>query len=205
MFVLDIGQALCAGDFRALMELTEMTDLETMLTNDVESTYEQYTDSTVGAVFPQLESQLVVRQAKLITQLKKEINDYPLHVCCSCEQVHQRKSVTQVNISDNLGSEVWERLKSFILQQNPTVCDMFMCKYCKPLIRKNKLPARCVLNGLQLHPVPPELAKLDSLSKQLIQRAKCYQLLSWKHTQVKYQCIIPLKPVRVPFFFFHCH
>ena len=158
MFVHDIDQALCAGDFCALMELTEMTDFETMLTNDVESTYEQCTDSTVGAVFPQLESQLVVKHAKLITQLEKEISDYPLHVCCSCEQLHQRKSVTRVNISDNLGSEVWERLKSFILQQNPSACDMFMCKYCKPLIRNNKLPARCVLNGLELDPVPPELA-----------------------------------------------
>ena len=39
----------------------------------------------------------------------------------------------------------------------------------------NKLPAHCVLNGLQLDPVPPELTKLDSLSKQLIQRPKCYQ------------------------------
>ena len=175
VFVHDIDQALCAGDFCALMELTEMTDFETMLTNDVESTYEQCTDSTVEAVLPQLESRLVVTHAKLITQLEKEINDYPEHVCCSCEQLHQRKSVTRVNISDDLGSEVWERLKSFILQQNPSAFDMFMCKYCKPLIRNNKLPARCVLNGLQLDPVPPELAKLDTLSKQLIQRAKCYQ------------------------------
>ena len=110
-----------------------------------------------------------------VTELEKEISDYPEHVCCSCGKLHQRKSVTRVNISDNLGSEVWQRLKTFILQQNPSPCDMFMCKYCKPLIRNNMLPARCVLNGLQLDPVPPELAKLDSLSKQLIQRAKCYQ------------------------------
>ena len=33
MFVQDIDQALCAGDFCALMELTEMTDFETMLRN----------------------------------------------------------------------------------------------------------------------------------------------------------------------------
>ena len=72
-----------------------------------------------------------MEKQKLITQLEKEINDYPEHVCCSCEQLHQRKSVTRVNISDNLGGEVWERLKSFILQQNPSVCDMFMCKYWK--------------------------------------------------------------------------
>ena len=65
-------------------------------------------------VFSQLESQLVVTHAKLITQLEKEINDYPEHVCCSCEQLHQRKSVTRVNISDNHGSEVWECLNSGI-------------------------------------------------------------------------------------------
>ena len=37
------------------------------------------------------------------------------------------------------------------------------------------MPARCVLNGLQTVPIPPELAALDLLSRQLIQRAKCYQ------------------------------
>ena len=97
---------LCAGDFHALMELTDMTDFETMLTNDVESTYEQCTDSTVETAFPHLESQLAITHAKLITELEKEIIDYPQHVCCSCGQLHQRKSVTRVSISDNLGSEV---------------------------------------------------------------------------------------------------
>ena len=52
---------------------------------------------------------------------------------------------------------------------------LYMCNYCKPLIRQDILPARCVLNGLQTVPVPSELAKLDCLSKQLIQHAKCYQ------------------------------
>ena len=32
-----------------------------------------------------------------------------------------------------------------------------------------------MLNGLQTVTVPPELVKLDSLSTQLIQRAKCFQ------------------------------
>ena len=72
---------------------------------------------------------------------------------------------------------MWPRLKSFILEQNPSAGDqvLYMCNYCKPVIKKNKLPARCVLNGLQLDTIPPELAQLDSLSRQLIQRAKCYQ------------------------------
>ena len=37
------------------------------------------------------------------------------------------------------------------------------------------MPPHCVLNGLETVPIPPELAKLDALSRQLIQRAKCYQ------------------------------
>ena len=39
------------------------------------------------------------------------------------------------------------------------------------------MPPRCVLNGLQTVPVPTELNILDPLSRQLIQRAKCYQTI----------------------------
>ena len=37
------------------------------------------------------------------------------------------------------------------------------------------MPCRCVLNGLEVEPVPDELKSLDPLSKQLIQRAKTFQ------------------------------
>ena len=37
------------------------------------------------------------------------------------------------------------------------------------------MPSRCVLNGLEVDPVPPELESLDPLSKQMIQRAKAFQ------------------------------
>ena len=37
------------------------------------------------------------------------------------------------------------------------------------------MPSRCVLNGLYTIPVPDELAKLNTLETQLIQRAKCFQ------------------------------
>ena len=39
------------------------------------------------------------------------------------------------------------------------------------------MPPWCVLNGLQTVPIPSELSKLDSLSTQLIQRAKSYQTI----------------------------
>ena len=50
----------------------------------------------------------------------------------------------------------------------------FMCNYCKPLKRRDKMPAWCVLNGLHLVEVPPEFSRLDCLSKQFIQLAKAF-------------------------------
>ena len=69
------------------------------------------------------------------------------------------------------------RLKQYILDHNPTADQqtLYTCNYCKSGIKQNKLPPRCVLNGLETVPIPPELAKLDALSSQLIQRTKYYQ------------------------------
>ena len=68
-----------------------------------------------------------------------------------------------VKLSDDLGSVVWPRLKSYILQHTPDAQDhiLYMCYYCKPMIRKDKLPPRYVLNGLETVPIPVELAALD--------------------------------------------
>ena len=49
--------------------------------------------------------------------------------------------------------------------------------YSTSSFKKEKMPARCVLNGLESIPVPNELKKLDPLSIQLVQRAKCYQTI----------------------------
>ena len=99
-----------------------------------------------------LESQLVIMHAHMISKLEKEIDDDPEHACCSCERLHQRKTVTRVKLSDNLGTKVWPKLKSFLLEQNPTANEqvLYMCNYCKPMIRKDNMPARCVLNGLRI-------------------------------------------------------
>ena len=178
--VRDIDMALLSGDFESLMEINKVDDFDALLSNNVESSYEQCTDtvpvdSTLGR--PHLESKLLEDNALLIAQLQKEIDDYPQHACCSCERLHQRKAVSRVELSQNLGGEVWLRLKSYIVEQNPTASEqvLYMCRYCKSLITKNVLPPRCVLNGLHVVPIPQELARLDCLSSQLIQRAKCYQ------------------------------
>ena len=54
---------------------------------------------------------------------------------------------------------------------------MYICNHCKPSIRKNEVPARCVLNGLKCEPLPKELDNLDPLSCQLKKRAKCFQTI----------------------------
>ena len=105
----NIDVALFAGDFHALLELTKVNDFDTLLNNDVESSYEQCTDSADADSMlrqPHLKSQLVITHAGLISRLEEEIDDFPELVCCSCERLHQSKSVTRVKLSDNLGSEV---------------------------------------------------------------------------------------------------
>ena len=82
----DIDEALCAGDFHALMELTKVDDLDSLLSKDVESSYEQCTGSADGDSIPRqphLESQLQFTHAQLIARLEKEIDDLPELACCS--------------------------------------------------------------------------------------------------------------------------
>ena len=153
-----------------------------LLKNDLDSKYEQCNDSECGDSVlrqPDLEEQLVLTHAALITELDKEINDFPEHVCCCCECLNQRKSISVVRLSDNFNSDVWPDLKCHILKNNPDAAKqvLYMCYYCKNMIKSNKIPPRCVLNGLQTVPIPLELAVLDPLSRQLIQRAKYYQTI----------------------------
>ena len=71
---------------------------------------------------------------------------------------------------------MWTLPKDYLLKQDASAADdmYFMCNYCKHLIRRDKMPARCVLNGLD---VPPEFSKLDCLSKQFIQLGNAYQMV----------------------------
>ena len=78
-----------------------------------------------------------------------------------------------------LGTDVWPRLKAFILERDETASKqvLFTCNYCKQSIKIDKLPPRCMLNGLETVEIKAPLAKLDRLSRQLIQRASAIRLL----------------------------
>ena len=68
--------------------------------------------------FQSLETQLLITHAQTVSQFEKEIDDDPVHPCCGCERLQQRKCVTKVSFSDNLGSKVWPALKAFIVEHN---------------------------------------------------------------------------------------
>ena len=64
-----------------------------------------------------------------------------------------------------------------ILQNNSGAASLthYVCQYCRPVLNKDKMPSRCILNGLFTEPMPKELEALDPLSIQLIQRGKAFQ------------------------------
>ena len=76
-------------------------------------------------------------------------------------------------------SDMWKALKCHISESNSeaAVQTHYVCQYCRPILNANKMPNRCILNGLITEPVPNELKVLDPLSKQLIQRAKAFQAI----------------------------
>ena len=181
--VCSIDSALQCGNYKKLMQFTDVKKVELLLGSNIAERYQQLNvDDCPHSLFksPTLEMDLAIAHAALISAFEKEINDFPEHACCCCERLHQRKSVSVVRLSDDFkSSDVWSELKLYIQSNTPDVATkvLYMCSYCKALIKKNRMPARCVLNGLQTVPIPPELAVLDPLSRQLIQRAKCYQTI----------------------------
>ena len=109
--------------------------------------------------YPNLESHCLITHAKIIKDFEKEIEDFPEYACCNCEYLHQGKCVTKIKLSDKLSSEVWPRLTPFITQNNVHIAGvLYICNYCKPLIKKHILPPPCcIINGLQNISIPTDI------------------------------------------------
>ena len=77
----------------------------------------------------------------------------------------------------NITSDIWRTLKSYMSEQESSAAGQthYVCQYCRPILNKNNMPCRCVLNGLETEHMPSELQQLDPLGKQLIQRGKAFQ------------------------------
>ena len=98
--------------------------------------------------------------------------------CCSCERLLLRSQVTAFKFSDaKFSSQAWKTLKVHLIQQDANADSLthYICQYCRPVLNKDNMPSRCILNGLITEPIPKELERLDPLSKQLIQRGKAFQ------------------------------
>ena len=88
---------------------------------------------------PDLELHLQAENNKAIAEYRKAVEDYPKklwqtiqkNVCCSCQELHQRKKVTVVKFDSHLGKAVWPLLKQFMLQKNPKAAGEmhFICSY----------------------------------------------------------------------------
>ncbi|KAL5482215.1 hypothetical protein EMCRGX_G022512 [Ephydatia muelleri] len=135
---------------------------------------EDHLSSGLGCI----ERDLKVTHADLIAELQSKFNDDAEFACCSCERLCQRKQVSRVNFSlDKYKTDAWQRTKALVLQNGVTEQLLYICQYCRPFLNKNTIPARCVLNGLVTEPTPLELKSLNALCKQLIQRAKAFQII----------------------------
>ena len=157
-------------------DISALIDASSVSFDNLFSIVEEHVQDISNLEKPDLEMRLRVHNAEVFTDYQKAVDDYPKNVCCSCQQLHQKK-ITVVRFNDNWGTAVWPLLKDYLLKQDASAADdmHFMCNYCKPLIRRDKMPAWCVLNGLHVVEVPPDFSRLDCLSKQFIQLAKAYQ------------------------------
>ena len=177
-----IDTALCVGDFETLCCLCCISDYKKLFTASMSrsgcSAALNVDDQPIALQqpkLPDLESDLHIEHAELIADLEKKLADDAEFPCCSCEQLQQRKQVTAFKLSEvKFSSDIWKMLKTHISQMNSdaAVQTHYVCQYCRPILNRNKMPCRCVLNGLQVETVPQILQRLDPLSKQLIQRAK---------------------------------
>ena len=99
--VVSIDKALSACDFHSLMETTKVHDVADLLTADLDSSYQQPADVGTISVPQGLETQLLITHAQTVSNFEKEIDD-PVHPCCSCERLQQRKCVTRVSLVTTL-------------------------------------------------------------------------------------------------------
>ena len=181
-----IDTALCAGEFEKLTKLCGISDYNDLLKTCSSDSAADVEDGDSQLIrlqqpnLPDLETDLYVEHAELIADVEKRFADDAECPCCSCERLLQRKQVTKFKFSDaKFCSDAWRDLKLHISQNNSQAAlqPHYVCQYCRPILNKNSMPCRCILNGMLTELVPKELQVLDPLSKQLIQRGKAFQAI----------------------------
>ena len=156
--IASLDEALSAGDFQALLAITNTHGFEGLFDGNGVTAKNQECDhqtNFAGAAFS--DTPLEILHADLISAYEKELM-----------QTDSSSCIREVSFSDTeLGTDVWPRLKVFTLERDETASKqvLFMCNYCKQSIKIDKMPPRCVLNGLETVEIKAPLAKLDRLSR----------------------------------------
>ena len=102
----NIDAALSSAVFGQLMKLTDTQSCVDIFKDDDETESNDAAISTPG--LPNLEPQLLVKHAGVITALEKQINDDPEFACCSCERLHQRSVTSLKNSDKKFTSDMWQ-------------------------------------------------------------------------------------------------
>ena len=149
----EIDMALHNADITKLIEVTDSKSLHDLLTEDTDDSYMQgVSETTPKYRQSNIETPLLLEHAAVVAKYDKDCEDFANIPCMCCERLCQRKNVSKISLSDDkLSSEVWHRLKDFVVSKNPNALNKqnYLCYYCRPSIRDNILPNRCVLNGLE--------------------------------------------------------
>lgn len=116
-----------------------------------------------------------------------------------------RKQVTVFKLTAvKYSSRIWKTLKTYISDRNSdaAILTHYVCQYCRPILNRNEMPCRCVLNGMETDAVPEELKNLDPLSKQLLQKAKSFQAVyklgTYSGNVPSYNCLKACRGLMLP-------
>ena len=109
---------------------------------------------------PDVETYLHLQHVELIADVEKKFALDAEFPCCSCERLLLRSQVTAFKFLDaKFSSQAWKTLKMHLIQQDANADSLthYICQYCRPVLNKDNMPSRCILNGLITEPIPKEL------------------------------------------------
>ena len=184
--VAKIDSALSSFDHKLLCDLVQVEDHKNLIGEIVEEqdsdhdllSSENMDFSAEGLVG--IERDIQIKHTSTLEKYNKKLDESPIYPCSSCDRLHIRSSVTQYTMkTEKFSSDKWRQLKQYLSDKDENFNSKiyYVCTHCRPLLDDNKLPSRCVLNGLYVEEIPKELLKLNALGRQLIQRAKPFQTI----------------------------
>ena len=104
--ILKLEQILLNGDISALLDASSVSF------DNLFSTVEEHVQDISNIEKPDFEMRLRIENAEVFIDYQKAVDNYPKNVCCSCQQLYQKKNATMVRFDDHLGTAGWPLLKT---------------------------------------------------------------------------------------------